>query len=341
MSSKKLFKILADNAVSLLRESVEELEKSPKRSLISFATAIELFLKARLLMEHWALIYDKPQDAHQTKFHEGDFYSVGLKECAKRLSNICGVQIHPNELKQFETIHEHRNKLIHFFHPDLEPHAKEEFRQDVLKAELVGWHYLTAMLQRKDFEPHFRTHMLEIVKIKGSMRQQKGFLKEKYLVVKKGLKSKSLISCPYCEFDATEITRDDTPLLQIVCHVCETQSSRIQTTCPECGHHPINTEGGKGTCEKCDGEITLDDLLDQFGNCGTPKDELIDPSVAYCSDCSEEAVITHNEDWLCLNCAVIHDETGNCSHCGTLVTGNLQWSALNGCSQCEGPDLRD
>ena len=52
----ELFVSLVRNAIDFLKKSVDELEGSPKYSVIHFCSAIELFLKARLLVEHWTLI---------------------------------------------------------------------------------------------------------------------------------------------------------------------------------------------------------------------------------------------------------------------------------------------
>ena len=61
------------NAFDFLGRSIDELEKHPKYSVIHFYSAIELFVKARLLKEHWALIVMKPDQADKAKFLRGDF----------------------------------------------------------------------------------------------------------------------------------------------------------------------------------------------------------------------------------------------------------------------------
>lgn len=44
---------LVRNAIEFLQRSMKELENQPKYAVIDFCTALELFLKARLLKEHW------------------------------------------------------------------------------------------------------------------------------------------------------------------------------------------------------------------------------------------------------------------------------------------------
>lgn len=90
INSKNLFDSLTRNAIDFLKKSVIELEDSPKYSVIHFCSAIELFLKARLLVEHWSLIITKPENANLSKFKSGDFHSVSMQEAINRLKNISG-----------------------------------------------------------------------------------------------------------------------------------------------------------------------------------------------------------------------------------------------------------
>ena len=59
----ELFDSLVENAIDFLQMSVQELEKRPKYSVIHFAMSVELFLKARLLREHWSLVVSKIEKA--------------------------------------------------------------------------------------------------------------------------------------------------------------------------------------------------------------------------------------------------------------------------------------
>ncbi|MBI2198305.1 MAG: hypothetical protein HYU42_06840 [Candidatus Rokubacteria bacterium] len=51
-----LFDLVVKNALDFLKQSLRELRKRPKYSVIDFCSALELLLKARLMLEHWALI---------------------------------------------------------------------------------------------------------------------------------------------------------------------------------------------------------------------------------------------------------------------------------------------
>src|SRR5713226_3157429 len=83
--SEQMFDSLVANAIDFLRHSIDELEKKPKYSVIHFCAAIEIFLKAKLMREHWSLIDEEPQKANITRFLNGDFKSVGIDATINRL----------------------------------------------------------------------------------------------------------------------------------------------------------------------------------------------------------------------------------------------------------------
>lgn len=61
MSKNVDFGKLVENAFDFLDKAGREFENEPKYSVIHFYAALELFLKARLLHEHWTLILTKPE----------------------------------------------------------------------------------------------------------------------------------------------------------------------------------------------------------------------------------------------------------------------------------------
>jgi hypothetical protein len=104
------------NAFDFLVRSIDELERYPKYSVIHFYSAIELFVKARLLKEHWTLIVAKPDVADKAKFQRGDFQSVGLKDANERLTKITADGLLDEELKCFDGLRQERNQMVHFAH---------------------------------------------------------------------------------------------------------------------------------------------------------------------------------------------------------------------------------
>src|SRR4051812_40197396 len=105
---------LVDNAVDFLETATNEFEERPKYSVIAFHSAVELFLKARLLHEHWSLVVSKNPDIGS--FDDGDFQSVTFEEACQRLAKIVGSGLSDHALRSFNEIRKHRNKMVHFFH---------------------------------------------------------------------------------------------------------------------------------------------------------------------------------------------------------------------------------
>jgi len=89
------FKGVVENAIDFQERAFQDMERAPKYSPISFTAAVELLLKARLMLEHWSLIIDDPRRAKAASYRRGDFKSVGMEEAIQRLQDIAGVPATP------------------------------------------------------------------------------------------------------------------------------------------------------------------------------------------------------------------------------------------------------
>ncbi len=56
MNKEEMFNRLVENAFDFLFKAISEIEGQPKYSVIHFYAAVELFVKARLMKEHWSLV---------------------------------------------------------------------------------------------------------------------------------------------------------------------------------------------------------------------------------------------------------------------------------------------
>ncbi|RHW55448.1 hypothetical protein AUM81_22795, partial [Cronobacter sakazakii] len=92
-SNEQLFDSLVINAIDFLESSIDDLNIRPKNSIVDFYIAIELFLKARLMLEHWTLILDDPGKAIKQKFIVGDFNSVYFSDAVQRLKTVIGIKL--------------------------------------------------------------------------------------------------------------------------------------------------------------------------------------------------------------------------------------------------------
>lgn len=79
------FDNLVRNGIDFLEKAMSQLESDPKHSVINFYTAVEIFLKAPLVHEHWTLVvFDR--DLNRQKYEAGDFLSVSFEDACTRLS---------------------------------------------------------------------------------------------------------------------------------------------------------------------------------------------------------------------------------------------------------------
>src|SRR5437660_505987 len=115
MNVTELFDSVVRNAIEFLERSLEEFSERPKYAVMNFYQAVELFVKARLMREHWSLIITKVEDADLDKFLAGNFHSVTLDLAIQRLLKIVKDAPTKNAAATFSPLRDHRNRLAHFF----------------------------------------------------------------------------------------------------------------------------------------------------------------------------------------------------------------------------------
>ncbi|MGD1715425.1 hypothetical protein [Dapis sp. BLCC M172] len=340
IKSQEIFNQLVLNAIDFLEHSVSEIEKNPKYSIINFCTAVELFLKSRLMLEHWSLIFNDPKQANLDKFLQGNFTSVGMEGAIKRLKKIPDLKFYDNAEKNFNTIRKHRNQLVHFFNAtELEIVATEECK---------GCFYLSQLLREK-WKDDFLEYVDDIDKLDKLMLNVRRYLQAKFnaLLPEIEIKKKQGISfntCPSCGFDSSEnkviaeISQFSDYLLSPDCLVCNFEAGKeLIVSCPNCENGQIKVqELGKGECESCEYSINLDYLLDKYAESKHIEKGLFENNRAYCNSCEhfkQPTVVPYENIWLCLSCLKSYDynQVGNCEFCGELVSGNLDDSFLSGC----------
>lgn len=146
-TKEELFDALVKNAIDFLDSSLDHLDKRPKNSIVDFYTSIELFLKARLMSEHWTLILSKPETANIDSFQVGDFHSVFLEDAIKRLRSIVNEPLEQNTVDNFKALGEHRNQIVHFAHSDYMD--LDATKAGVVVEQWSSWHHLHTLLTEK------------------------------------------------------------------------------------------------------------------------------------------------------------------------------------------------
>jgi hypothetical protein len=108
-----------ENGLDFILRALQYLGGEPsgrdlKYAVLHLHSGIELILKEPLRREHWALIFEKPEEATREKFDTGDFFSVSWKTCLKRLDGICDIEISESDNKALNNLKNKRNRLEHF-----------------------------------------------------------------------------------------------------------------------------------------------------------------------------------------------------------------------------------
>ncbi|GAA2236252.1 serine/arginine repetitive matrix protein 1 [Streptomyces indiaensis] len=113
---------LVRNGLDYLTSVVEHLDENQskvtardvKYAVLHLQAAVEVLLKARLMAEHWSLVFSKPEDATRKALDEATLSSVTTDQAITRLRNIAAVPITDKEEKALTGLGKHRNKLQHF-----------------------------------------------------------------------------------------------------------------------------------------------------------------------------------------------------------------------------------
>lgn len=335
----EVFTSLAENAFEFLERSIQDFEKSPRFSVVHFCAALEMLLKARLMREHWSLIVSKVETANRAKFQQGDFVSVTMEQAVARLREVVGLQLPVEACKSFEAAAKHRNKLIHFFHPDLS--GNDNARAQIVSEQGRAWFHLHRLLNEW---PEFADFKTDIDKAEHGLRQHRKYLKAKFDALEPEIKllterGHHVCGCPACGFEAAVDIKINPQMCDWECRVCENQFFTVSLTCPHCDEETRISADRQ--CVECGEEITADELADA----------LEDPTEAYlvargkidgtprgnCSFCDGHQTVIHCHDkHLCTECFEMTDGMEQCGWCSETNNGDMDGSFYTGCNFCEG-----
>ena len=348
MEKEEILERLVENGLDFLNKAVDELDVHPKFSIIHFYSAVELFLKARLMEEHWSLVIAKRKEPEWKKFISGDFESVSLDDAAMRLDKIVRSQLTPMELKSFRNIKNHRNKVVHFFH---EAHSDEENREQIIaivKQQLIAWNFLHHILTTR-WNQVFEKWSADFSEIGQKLRSLHSYLQviydQKELDIEQRKSSGELFKvCPSCGFEAQKYQPEEKIVYHADCLVCELSEKILRIECPSCDDMIIFVNEGFGKCEECGESFEPQDLVDELIHPGADYVAATDGDDSWdlgnCSDCEgHHTVVRLEEDsYLCTCCFLELDSLQKCGWCGEPNTGNMENSSWSGCSQCDGRD---
>jgi hypothetical protein len=336
---------LIRSAYAFLERAAGEIANEPKYSIINFATGIELMLKARLVKEHWALVVERTSDANKADFMEGRLRTVTPKDAVERLRKICGEAISKDADKAFQSIADHRNKVIHFFHEATSEGADPALREAVTKEQCPGWYHLEQLIEKWD-KP-FTTYSKEIRTINALMRKNRAYLQTLYDrllpgITKDEANGRMYADCGGCGFRSARVDIVSTKIKEQRCEVCKLWEQYTEVPCPEqCGSTiRIAGESKDRVCPKCNHHLTRDELYEALDV------EMIDreapPPNRNCPYCMEMGtVVKHENDvYVCAECLSISVSLAYCEWCGEGQLGatkeDMAMSSFSGCEFCDG-----
>ena len=333
---------LIENAFDFFEHSLDEFEDNPKYSVIHFYTAVELFLKARLMAEHWSLVILKDPD--WKKFHRGEFVSVSLQEAADRLERVVRSGLNSEELKCFKRIANHRNRIMHFFHEVISDKAKKDLLLEIAREQVTAWYFLRELLFVR-WKNIFHKMSGNIYRINQKLIRHHEYLNIVYenrqSQIDQFLKNGSVIKlCPYCGYKSHVIENEIADLKVGSCLVCEQKGTELSIICPDCENSVTFVNEGRGECIECKRSFEPEDLVSLLTkDIRGDKDYFESGLPAHCTYCDGyETVIEYSGALLYLNCFEIFKEyeMDQCDWCGHKNAGKLEDSFLTGCPGCYG-----
>lgn len=106
----------ATTAAKLFASDRPVSDRDLKYAVLHLQAATEVLLKARLVREHWSLVFKDPGNATRTAFEQGKFDSCSMNATLDRLVSIAGVPITAKQREAIKDLAETRNALTHYGH---------------------------------------------------------------------------------------------------------------------------------------------------------------------------------------------------------------------------------
>ena len=339
------FDSLTQSGIEFLISAAKQLKAEPKLAVINLATGIELLLKARLVREHWALIVARPEKASLAHFASGSFQSVNLDEAITRLRNVAGLTITKEEEECFGALRDHRNKFIHFVHPQFSAPIAPPALSTLAAEQCQAWFLLRRLVEER-WSPHFNAYVKDISKIHRLIAKNREFLSGKYQALRSEIEAAAKGGatydvCSVCGFTSSLTSARETPLMESKCAVCERRNDYLAMTCPQCAETIRVSDVGEAECGGCQYRTSLEWLIETLGPYEDPKE---DPLTGYCTFCENtdaRTVVPLGDMLLCLSCLEEHGSINTCQYCGESIAGDTDGSYAFGCLMCDGAMNRD
>lgn len=280
-------------------------ERNLKYAVLHLQAGVELILKERLRREHWSLVFEKTERANQKDYESGDFESVRIHTCIKRLEGICGVSLKEDHAKSLEDLRKKRNKLEHFgINDNVDSLKSVSYKVLSILIDFINTHFNPEEFGDAEWE------LFE--EIKDEIAELKGFVEHRLSEIRKDIeeatKSFLVVDCPRC-YQKAMVLGDEKPKC-LFCHY-EDDPSRVAEQYIESiqGISSFETikDGGvfpQYECPECEQEAFINLSCDMdsdwvcFG-CGYSWDT---ESINFCMECYRPFVVGDEPCGVCYDC---------------------------------------
>ncbi len=249
---QRVFDGLVSNGLRHLTRGLQGFESDELDFAVTDAFfGFEIVLKALVFHQDWTQIFTDPAKADAAQLLRGECHTIGRADAIKRLKQL-GCTL-PKSVTHFKILERHRNKLVHYFHPDL----SSEQRRRRIAAELANaWGALRSLKEIQVFSAALVPHSAEFGRLDGRLLVLDRYLDEQATKLRAAHAHPDWLSeCPACR---REIFDGDCAL----CGYSEPSHRELTqgaeaigpADCPKCGAVEsvvVSGEGARCTEQGC------------------------------------------------------------------------------------------
>ncbi len=276
------------NGLRYLRRGLDAFSKNDfDFALTDFYCGLEIILKAMVLHEDWRLVFDEPGDAEQAKLDKGTAKTIGADQAFKRLAVFAQKPLSADAEKAVNRIRVHRNKLMHFYHPDLNtPSGKKILATDLAR----GWYALRQLRADARFQAVFSKHAWQHDEIDAALLVLKTYLKQAEKDIQSASSGMSFTDCEACEMQTVQGGKCQLCGYEHISHRDIAQGAEYipKLDCSSCGHDDVVVQTDKASrCTHCGASHGA------FVQCEYCNDWWLEDDLSDLHDCSYETGCEH------------------------------------------------
>lgn len=243
---------LLDNARGFVESAVDyarqDQQEQWKFAILHLTTALELLLKARLAIEDPKALVAGSAQIRDWQFDRGDFQSIGINECIKKLTRIYRVSFQKRQHKVLDMLRGLRNRVVHHITPT---------DSNELKVAVGAGLNLFIEINNAEFPDEKPFSKMTMSDLAIELRKYDEFLKERLACLAEQFHSYTrprthyTDECSHCLQDATVIDGDDIRCLFCGQGVSIQEFAELRSidgsveTCRECGSQSVAKHQGK------------------------------------------------------------------------------------------------